>query len=127
MRVQLLARTKRVLFVVDSCYHASRLNDLCDDLGVASERVDFVSGGLQAIQKILKTFEGDCNYFYTLVVLEYEMPRISGPDTAPLISGLFATVLPRGRYFVPKPNLVSYTKNNTEETLQEVLQSGMTA
>ena len=91
------------------------------------KHADFVSSGAKAIAKVCATFEPVCPYYYSLIVLDYDMPCMNGPTTAKLINELYDVARSDdGQYFV-RPNIVCYSANCNKETLGQCIASGMTA
>jgi CheY-like chemotaxis protein len=93
-RVPNLNKTKRVLFVNDSLYNIEMAKFQCMGLIDIEKMADFALSGLSAIAKVCETFEPDCAYTYSLIVMDYDMPLLNGPATALFINNLYNAIKP---------------------------------
>ena len=78
--------------------------------------VDFAKTGMAALAYVCATFEKDCTFTYTLIVMDFDMPYMSGTQCAQMINKLFDTVKPEGSDLLIRPNIVCLTSNNCRET-----------
>ena len=111
----------------DSLFNLQMSSIQCIGLIDVEKYADFASSSAKAIAMVCATFEPDCPFYYSLIVMDYDMPCMNGPTTAKFVNELYDVASSDdGKYFV-KPNIVCYTANCSEETLGKCLDSGMSA
>ena len=50
----------------------------CQSLVNVETHVDFARTGIAALANVCATFEKDCTYAYSLIVMDFDMPYMSG-------------------------------------------------
>ena len=121
------SKIKKVLFVNDSQFEQDIQEIQCSGLVDVKKHVDFANSGMAALANVCATFERQCTFTYTLIIMDFDMPYMSGAQCAQMINRLFDTVKPEVNELFFRPNIVCLTSNNCKETLKQSIASGMSS
>lgn len=50
---------------------------------------DFAFSGHEALQHVCATFNAHCEIIYVLILMDFDMPNLIGPETAKMINTLY--------------------------------------